>query len=268
MILAVSKHVDLIICFMNFFSQLQRRNPLLYWFGWLNFLAALVCIVMIQTTGTIVLGINAWIKPMKFYLSIGIFCWTMAWYLYHLQQQRAVRAYSWMSVIVFIIETVIITWQAANGRLSHFNVSTPLYGMLFTIMGIAITILALWTLWIAVLFFRQKQFDAPMGYIWGIRLGIVLFVIFSFEGGMMAGRLSHTVGAPDGSAGLPVLNWSREYGDLRIAHFFGMHALQLLPLLGYFVFRKKQQIVAVSIVYFLAVSFVLLRALQGIPLIG
>jgi hypothetical protein len=267
MILTVSKDGSTYNCFMIFFSQLQRRNPLLYWFGWLNILAALVCIVMIQTTDTIVLGINAWIKPMKFYISIGIFCWTMAWYMYHLQKQRAVRAYSWMAVIVFIIETVIITWQAANGRLSHFNVSTPLYGILFSVMGIAITVLGVWTLWVGVLFFRQKQFDAPTAYIWGIRLGIILFVIFSFEGGMMAGRLSHTVGAADGGAGLPILNWSREYGDLRIAHFFGMHALQILPLLGYYIFRKKQQIIAVSVVYFLAVSFVLLRALQGTPLL-
>lgn len=253
---------------MNFLSQLRRRNPVLYWFGWLNCVAALVCIVMTQTTDTMVLGINAWIKPMKFYLSIGIFSWTMAWYMHHLQKQRAVRTYSWMAVIVLVIEMVIITWQAANGRLSHFNISTPLYGILFTIMGIAITILSVWTLWIAVLFFRQKQFDAPAAYIWGIRLGIVLFVIFSFEGGMMASRLSHTVGAPDGGPGLPVLNWSREYGDLRIAHFLGMHALQILPFLGYSIFRKKQQIIAVSVVYFVAVTFVFIQALRGTPLIA
>lgn len=253
---------------MKFLSQLQRRNRLLYWFGWLNIAAALVSIVMIQTTDTIVLGINAWIKPMKFYFSIAIFCWTMGWYLHHLQKQRAVRLYSWMAVIVFVIEMIIITWQAANGRLSHFNVSTPFYGILFSIMGIAITILSLWTLWITVLFFRQKQFDAPMAYIWGIRLGLILFVIFSFEGGMMASRLSHTVGAPDGGTGLPIVNWSNQFGDLRIAHFFGMHALQILPLLGYYVFKTKQQILAFAGVYFVAVTFVLIQALRGTPLIA
>jgi hypothetical protein len=251
---------------MNFLAQLHKRNRLLYWFGWLNVIAAATCIVMIQASDTMVLGINAWIKPMKFYLSIWIFCWTMGWYMHHLERQRGVKAYSIMLVLVFIFEMVIITWQAANGRLSHFNISKPLYSLLFSLMGVAITILALWTAFIGFRFFRQKKFDAPMAYIWGIRLGIILFVIFSFEGGMMAAKLSHSVGGKDGSPGLPVVNWSKAYGDLRIAHFFGMHALQILPLLGFYVFKTRQQVIGFAALYFIAVMALFVQALRGIPL--
>ena len=117
---------------MNFLAQLRKRNGLLYWFGWLNVIAALICIVMIQTSDTTVLGINAWIKPMKFYFSIWIFCWTMGWYMHHLDRQRGVKAYSIMLVLVFIFEMVIVTWQAANGRLSHFNISkAPVFPFVF-----------------------------------------------------------------------------------------------------------------------------------------
>jgi hypothetical protein len=251
---------------MQWLHELQLRNSILYWFGWICLLGSLVSIVMMQISSVQVLGINAWIKPMKFFLSVWIFCWTMGWILFELHQPVAVYRYSIMVVIVMVIENGIIAWQAANGRLSHFNTSSALYSMLFSLMGVAIVILTVWTLIIGLRFFKLTPADIQIGYLWGIRLGILFFVIFSFEGGLMASRLSHTIGAADGSPGLPVINWSRQYGDLRVAHFFGIHSLQLLPLLGFYLARSSKEIIIVAIVYFLAVSFLFIQALRGIPL--
>src|SRR5688572_20638744 len=142
---------------MNFLNQLRQRNPVLYYFGSIYFLGGLFCIIFTQTSQTVVLGINAWIKPMKFLFSIWIFCWTMGWFLAYLDNKRRVRIYTWAVVVVMIIEQVIITWQAANGRLSHFNITTPFYRLLFIIMGIAISVLTAWTGVIGYYFFKQKN---------------------------------------------------------------------------------------------------------------
>jgi hypothetical protein len=251
---------------MQFVNELKKRNPVLFWYGILNFVAALVCIILWQTTMVSVNGINAFIKPLKFYISIGIFCWTMGWIMHYLELPKKVAAYNVMAIIVFTYESFVITWQAANGRLSHFNVSSAFYSLLFTLMGIAIVILTLWTAYIGYLFFRKKEWKLPLSYLWGIRLGIVCFVLFALEGGAMASALRHTVGAADGGKGLPLVNWSREHGDLRIAHFLGMHTLQLFPLFGYYIAGSKKSMIVFASIYFVAVVAVLVQALMGLPL--
>ena len=252
---------------MFFINELKRRNRTMYWYGLLNLIAAIVCVILWQTTEIKVNGINAFIKPFKFFVSIGIFCWTIGWIMYHLHMPKKITAYNIMSVIVFTFESYVITWQAANGRLSHFNTTNAFYGLLFTLMGIAIVTLTIWTGYIGYLFFRKKEWSIPKPYVWGIRLGILFFVLFAMEGGLMASMLRHTVGGDDAGKGLPVVNWSREHGDLRIAHFFGMHTLQIFPLFGYFIARSSKTVIAFALIYVGLVTAVLIQALMGLPLI-
>ena len=230
-------------------------------------LALLCALYFLVATSTQILNINAWIKPLKFFPSVAIFSWTMAWLLYYLDAKRKVKIYSLVVVIVMSIELIIISFQAARGTISHFNISSSFNMILFNIMGVAIVILTFWTLYMGILFFRQKKFSISQSYLWGIRLGIIFFVIFSFEGGYMASNLSHSVGGPDGSPGLPILNWSRIYGDLRVAHFFGIHSLQVLPLIGYYIATKKAQVFVFAGLYFLMVASLLVLALYRHPLV-
>jgi Ni,Fe-hydrogenase I cytochrome b subunit len=55
--------------------------------------------------------------------------------------------------------------------------------------------------------------------------------------------------------------------SLRIAHFLGIHSLQLLPLLGYYIAKSKKQIIGLSVIYFIIVMAVFIQALSGRPLL-
>lgn len=248
--------------------QLHERNALLSWFGWTCLIAAIALLLLMPFYSVEVLGINSLIKPTKFLLSSVIFSWTMGWLLYYLEDQGKVRVFSWVVVLVLSFEDIYIAWQAFLGQLSHFNISTPFHNAMFGLMGLAIGIMTLWTAYMGILFFRKTRIELAKTYLWSIRLGILLFVLFAFEGYAMGAILAHTVGAPDGGEGLPFVNWSTTHGDLRIAHFLGMHALQIIPLAGYYLLRKLPALLLFALLYLAFVTIILLQASRGIPLLS
>ncbi len=248
-----------------FLVELKLRNEPLYFFGVACLLAAIVCVLLLWVKPMLVLGVNGWFKPFKFFLSTTIFVWSMAWFTHYLPNEAQVRYYSWCLIALFTAENLYIVIQAARGTTSHFNVSAPLASSLWTLMAFAAVGISFATAVIGWRFFVNGFPELPPAYLWGIRLGLIVFVIFSLEGLAMGARMAHTVGAPDGGPGLPLVNWSTRHGDLRVAHFFGMHALQVLPLLGFYVIKDVRLMIALGIGYAVVVVVLFTQALAGKP---
>ncbi|MBX9600115.1 MAG: hypothetical protein K2X35_03885 [Bryobacteraceae bacterium] len=247
------------------FDQI-RANRWLWWAGWFNVALFAVSLVGLLLDTRQVLGINPWIKPIKFEISVLAFVWTMAVLLHH--APAPVKPRRLISLGIFLamsVEMTVIVGQAARGKLSHFNSDSPLDGALFSLMGFFImvnTAMAAWTLYL----YRKPSNSLSPAVLCGVRLGLVLFLLTSAEGLLLVFNRAHTVGAPDGGPGLPFLNWSTRFGDLRVAHFAGMHGLQLLPLLG---LRFSPGLVqAVFAILAAAVFFLTWQALNRIPLLA
>ena len=246
-----------------------------------------------------VLGASTWLKPMKFGMSVAITAATMALLLRQLPPLgRGGRWAVGLSAALLALELVIITVQAARGVPSHFNASTPLNATLFAVMGAAIAVVTALLAYLGYRSFRQPiaSYRTPaLG--WGIRIGFVLLVTGASLGALMPGPTAeqrqrmqageagvpvgaHAVGVPDGGAGLPLTRWSTEGGDLRIPHFVGMHGLQLLPLLGWWLGRRRsagsaagsrtaaRRVMVAGAGYLGLVGVTLLQALRGQPLVA
>lgn len=252
--------------FIGFIKELKVRNDDLFYFGLLCLLLSVICIVLTKTTSTQIHGVNAWLKPFKFAISLGLYSWTMAWYCYYLSNFNT-TPFNWTVIILFGLELLYIIFQASKGELSHYNSSTPTYSLLYSLMGLIAAVVTLYTAYVGMLFFTQSFPELPSYYVWSIRLGILIFVGFSFEGGLMGSRMNHSVGAINDNSNMWLIGWSKTVGDLRVAHFIGMHALQLLPLLSFYIFKNTKATIVISILYAgLAVS-TLVQALNGKPLI-
>ena len=253
---------------MEFFLELKERNELLFYFGMANIILAVILVGLSFMTNIIVAGTNAWYKPIKFALSIGIYAFTIGWLMYYLPKDRSIEICSWLIVIMLGFEIVYIALQAGRGQLSHFNLSSPLYRSLYSLMAIAATVVSFITLYIAVRFFQSDFPSLPAYYVWAIRLGLILFFIFSMQGFIMGANLSHTIGGPDGGKGIPFLNWSRTLGDPRVAHFIGMHAIQVLPILAYYLLKDVKLTILVSLLYAALAVYTLVQALQAKPFLS
>jgi hypothetical protein len=253
--------------------ELHHRDALLFFTGAIMLLLLVVATFFSIGDARLILGINPWIKPMKFMTSIAIFLWTIAWFMPETEPRPRARAFvRWTIASAMVIEIAMITMQAWRGATSHFNVVTAFDALVFNIMGgaIALSTAAIVVFWWII---RRDTPPGRAGYIWGIRLGVLLFLVASLEGALIVGNNAHTVGAADGGPGLPFVNWSTEYGDLRVAHFFGMHAMQALPLLGFLLDRTRitaarNVVIAVSIVWLAVTAGLLYGALQGRPLLA
>lgn len=231
--------------------------------------------------GRTVLGQTVWLKPLKFAISFVAYAGALAWMLGQLPE-RALRRTGWVIVVTSVIEMIIITGQAARGVRSHFNLDEGvLDAVLFEIMGGTIVVLYIGTVLVAARFLRTP--DLNPAHALAIRLGLLLSVLGMSVGIVMVVVGAHAVGVPDGGPGLPLVGWSTAGGDLRIAHFVGLHGLQLLPLVaatlliladrlgpgGRLDDRARQQVVALVAAAWAGLVILLTwQALRGQPLLA
>ena len=251
----------------EFIIDLKIRNETLFYFGLICLAFAILFLVFTKTSNTQVYNVNAWYKPFKFAFSTFLFSWAMAWYCHYLINFNS-NLFNWSVIILLGFEIIYIAIMASKGQTSHYNLSTPFYSTMFSLMALAATLVTLYTAYIGLLFFNQSFPDLPDYYVWAIRLSIIIFVIFSFEGFAMGSRLSHTVGLENDNSNLFIVGWSKTVGDLRVAHFIGMHALQVLPILAYYLFKNKISVIILSFIYFLLALYTLLQALNGKSLVN
>lgn len=262
-------------------SELQRREPLLARLAWVFLLGIVPCFLAMAVDARQINGISIWIKPAKFFLSLSVYFATLAWFFGMVpvaaRQSRLGRWIVGLAVVCGLFEIIWLTLAAVAGVPSHFNRQQWLWTVGYALAGVGalglVTAMALQ----ARLLQREARPDINPGYRHAVVLGsyaaafstlVVAFVLSSGVGHWVGGT-------PSDAAGLPLMGWSRDGGDLRVAHFFALHLHQAVPFVAWLALRAGGTSAAVRRAGLVATALGLavvvgtfVQALNGRPLLG
>jgi hypothetical protein len=207
---------------MKDFRRVGRFTPVASYqrFG---YVCAALLVVSAAVHGVVLLveggpwaGPISWRKPIVFGFSFGITLATLTWFMTFLRPRRAV---GWTLLGLFAFaslgEVFLISMQKWRGVASHFNEDTAFDGMVFSLMGTLVALIALITVVITIRSFFAME--APASLAWAIRTGLVLMLASQAVGVQMIVQGGNTFGTA---------------GDVKIPHAVTMHAVQVLPALA------------------------------------
>ncbi|MDO9503030.1 hypothetical protein [Falsiroseomonas sp.] len=255
-------------------TELHRRQNLLAWAGWvaLGFLLASLAAMAVDPRQ--IYGGSVWIKPAKFAASFIPWFWTLAWAWGVLAPaaRRGVLAglVLWGTLAAAGFEQGWITFRAAAGLPSHFA-ADPFGQIMFSLMGLGATVLVALAALLGLLVLVRGDAAQPAGWRLAVGLGLVVAgVLGGVTGFAIGGAGGPIIGGPiiGGSftPGLPPFYWSRDGGDLRVAHFLAIHAMQVVPAF-WLLTRAAAWPAGVVTAAWAGLSLVALRLAQaGVPL--
>jgi hypothetical protein len=252
---------------IHFAHAVRTASP--YW--WRATLAGATICAMFFAASFIddrtIYGVNVWDKPFKFMMSFTVHVLTFGWAFALMSNgERTSRTNWFMSyafVVFFALEVGYMAWRASRGEASHFNVSTPMAALAYNLMGLLAVGLTAITAWFGWRLLRtQSGLHARAAGV-GLVLGAVLGTV---AGVYMGGQTSHWVGgAANDANGLSFFKWSTTGGDLRVAHFTGLHAMQFVPL-AVWLWPRTATIWLSAIAVSLVTSAIFFQAIMGVPL--
>jgi hypothetical protein len=266
--------------------RMVQASPALAWGGLALAAWSVLSLLLPLIDARLFQGVSVWHKPWKFQVSTALYFLSLALFLSYFPSRdktsKAHRYIVWMSIAAGVFEVAYITWQGALGMASHYNVSSKFYGYMYTAMGIGAVLLTSTSGVLGYQVLRAKAFATDLTLRHAIGWGLIMTCVLGIvTGGVLGERTrsgGHWVGGTANDAfGMAIFNWSRDGGDLRVAHFFALHAMQVLPLMALALLAARpavNQTTGKRLVWLAGAGFsafcvwTLLQALRGMPFLA
>jgi hypothetical protein len=252
----------------DFIDRLRAGSPYLFRTAVLMLALAVIATAAQSIDTRLIHGVSVWSKPAKFFLSLTVQFLTVSWALSLLddarRRERGTRIAVHGMAIAGWIEMGYMVFRASRAEASHFNVSTPFAAIMYPLMGLGALTLTVTAAYVGWRVWRQRDGDLwreAAGF--GLILGAVLGTI---AGAYMSSQTGHWVGgAATDAGGLGFFQWSTTGGDLRVAHFIGLHAAQIVPLAA--LSGRRSAVYGAGILISALTVLTFAQAIAGMPLL-
>jgi hypothetical protein len=228
---------------MIFFQTLQQRNKWLYVLGCIVFVLGIISLGFLLFDSRTVNGISLWSLPFRFSIASGVYIFTIAWLSYLLNNTRVRKVITAFIFLIFSCFLAIVFIQMINERIIFISRDTPFDQLMNQLSLVLFLFFLILQMWITTLFLKQKKNMHSQHFTWGVRMG---FVVFTFFLSILFAYFLFK----DKNVYLEFLQFERGLPfEIQASFYLGLHSIQIIPLLSYYLFDQKKQVVFFSIGY-------------------
>lgn len=258
-------------------SYITKHEPVL---GAATIVFALACLPVLMAMSVddrTFQDVDIWMKPLKFLLStvtyFGMFVLIARWLPAGTLNKIWYRIWIGILILSAAAENLWIAAAAGNGVGSHFNEGSAFMSAAYTMAGVMAVALLTGTLLFGIHIWRNQETGLNPAFRLSLIAGLlVTFPLTLVIAGYLGGAGSHFVGGNASDVeGMLLTGWARDGGDLRVGHFFALHAMHIIPAGGWVLSRSLQGPAALAAVWILVIGYCALtifafaQALMGAP---
>lgn len=247
----------------EFPKNLKQRNRIFFYFGNCLLFLFIIFLSAFAICQYSIYELCHWLKPGKFTFSFAMYVFTLGWYFYYLKDslsERTLKILTWTLTIIISLEMIIMIAQSWMASTTYLSLQIPpskthlLLETLYTSSNLLILTTMSITLFIAAQFFRPIQLQ-PI-YLWSIRASFLIFFLSCILGILMMIHYGQT-STDSTNLNIPFTQFSTVRSNLISMHFLGIHCMQLIPFMTYYLpnYLGKKFLLSITTVYSLACFF-------------
>ena len=248
---------------MSLFTIISQRNKWLYWAGCFMFFTAIICLGLFLFDNRQISGAYIWLAPFQIAMGSGILLFSMAWLLHVInnKKQRNFVSFVYLTGVVGVF--IINIFHATRGKTYHSLNQTPLDELFNYLTIFCCLIIFLNQVFITLILFFQKKNMHSQHYTWGIRSTMMVFsisMLISLAVYFARHKLNPNLNVFDVFFGTA---WGSRSIYFKISYYLGLHSIQLIPLVSYYLFEYKKQVLLFSFAYLTLIVLLLFLGFFG-----